>query len=146
MSKLMGMHYRIVYKKGSENKVADALSRRPHPDVGLYAISSCQPIWITTIVDAYQQDAYARGLLQRLALSTIVDNKFTLYQGVIRKQDRIWLPSDTALQEQIVREFHSSPMGGHSCIPVTLRRIKQLFAWKGMAKSVQQYVKACTVC
>jgi hypothetical protein len=31
LSNLIGMQLRIVYKKGSENRVADALSHRPHP-------------------------------------------------------------------------------------------------------------------
>ena len=43
LSKLMGLQYRIVYKKGSENRVADALSRRPHNDSELNAISRSQP-------------------------------------------------------------------------------------------------------
>jgi hypothetical protein len=30
--KLMGYNYRIKYKKGRENKVADSLSRRPHTE------------------------------------------------------------------------------------------------------------------
>jgi hypothetical protein len=146
LSKLMGMQYKIVYKKGSENRVVDALSRRPHLDSEINAISSCQPAWILTIVDAYQQDQHARELLQRLAIATEPDDKFTLHQGVIRKQGRIWLPDNPTLQEQIVKEFHSSPMGGHSGVPVTLRRIKQLFSWKGMAKAIRRFVQTCTVC
>jgi hypothetical protein len=50
------------------------------------------------------------------------------------------------LQQSIIHELHSTPLGGHSGIPVTLRRLKQLFFWKGMAKSVQEYVRNCTVC
>lgn len=45
-----------------------------------------------------------------------------------------------------MQEFHASPIGGHSGIPVTLRRLKQLLAWKGMNKCVQRLVQSCTVC
>jgi transposase InsO family protein len=42
--------------------------------------------------------------------------------------------------------MHDSPMGGHSGFPVTYRRIKQLFAWKGMKTLVKTYVAQCVVC
>jgi hypothetical protein len=37
-------------------------------------------------------------------------------------------------------------MGGHSGILVTLRRLKQVFAWKGMAQSVHDFVSKCFTC
>lgn len=82
----MGMQYRIVYKKGSENRVADALSRRPHPDSEINAISRSQPVWMMQIIDAYQQDASAVVLLQRLAVATEPNDPFTLTDGIIRKR------------------------------------------------------------
>jgi hypothetical protein len=145
-TKLMGLQYRISYKKGVENRVADALSRRPHPEMESFAISSARPAWILAIVDAYQQDATALALLQRLAVHQDSANSFTLRDGIIRKKNRIWLPSECQLQQQIIQEFHASPMSGHSGIPVTLRRLKQVFAWKGMAQSVHDFVSKCFTC
>jgi len=142
----MGMQYRIVYKKGSENRVADALSRRPHPESELYAISRCQPNWILAILDAYQQDVQATSLLQHLSIAPGLNDPFTLRDGIIRKKGSIWLPANCTLQEQLLREFQATPMGGHSGVPVTLRRIKQLFVWKGMAKAVHRFVQSCVVC
>ena len=135
-TKLLGLQYRIVYRKGSENKVADALSRRPHPDMEVSAISCCQPTWILSIIDAYQQDATAQQLLQRLSIAKDPDDLFTLHEGVIRHKGRIWLPANSGLQQQIITEMHATPLGGHSGIPITLRKLKQLFFWQGMAKSV----------
>jgi hypothetical protein len=57
--KLMGLQYRIVYKKGCDNGVADALSRRPHTQAHLLAISSVQPVWLEDIVASYQHDPKA---------------------------------------------------------------------------------------
>lgn len=86
LTKLMGLQYRIIYKKGVENRVADALSRRPHPEMEVNAVSKCQPVWITTLVDAYQQDATAQALLQRLSIAKDPHDQFTLADGIIRKK------------------------------------------------------------
>jgi hypothetical protein len=145
-SKLMGFQYQIVYKKGSENRVADALSRRPHSELQAMAISASQPLWLLTIVDAYQQDPIAQELLQKLSVAPETDNSFSLLNGVIRKNGKIWIPAVASLQQQIITEFHATPLGGHSGIPVTLRRLKQLFAWQGMTATVHKFVQSCLVC
>lgn len=42
-TKLLGLHYNIVYKKGADNRVANALSRRPHLVDTCLAMSSVVP-------------------------------------------------------------------------------------------------------
>jgi hypothetical protein len=42
MTRLMGPHFRIVYKKGLDNIVADALSRVPSENT-LNALTTVQP-------------------------------------------------------------------------------------------------------
>jgi hypothetical protein len=42
----LGLHYKIVYKKGVDNQVADALSRRVHDSQDLQMISSASPQWL----------------------------------------------------------------------------------------------------
>ena len=46
--KLLGYNYRVEYKKGKENKAADALSRAPHAQQ-LLTISSILPAWIEQV-------------------------------------------------------------------------------------------------
>lgn len=50
------------------------------------------------------------------------------------------------LQYKILEAMHSSPAGGHSGIPVTTRRVKQYFAWKGLKKAVHEFVSSCAIC
>jgi hypothetical protein len=45
-SKLVGIQYKVIYKKGSYNRVADALSRRMHASDELCSISPVIPQWI----------------------------------------------------------------------------------------------------
>jgi hypothetical protein len=37
-------------------------------------------------------------------------------------------------------------VGGHSGILVTIRRLKQFFAWQGMNATVHQFISACSIC
>jgi hypothetical protein len=65
MARLMGLQFQIVYKKGVENRVADALSR-----VGammeLVVLSEVQPVWIQEILNSYVTDVEAQELITQL--------------------------------------------------------------------------------
>lgn len=54
LTKLMGLNYKIVYKKGIGNKVADALSRViPATTYEIAAISTLKPVWLQEVQDSY---------------------------------------------------------------------------------------------
>jgi hypothetical protein len=148
-TKLLGLQYKIVYKKGVENKVADALSRVTAVlDVSdaCYALSACQPKWISEIVDSYVGDSFAQDVMAKLMLDSSVVPHFTLSNGILRYKSKIWVGSDLSLQNKLLTACHSSVVGGHSGVPVTYRRIKQLFAWKGLKLAVHKFVTECVTC
>ena len=119
--KLMGLQYRIVYKKGVTNKAAYALSRRPHVHL-LGSISSVQPRWLDTITTGYKQDPKAQALLIELALTNPNQQGFSLHDGVIRHKGRVWLGTHAAAHQAVLLASHSSALGGiQGCCPHTTR-------------------------
>lgn len=42
--------------------------------------------------------------------------------------------------------MHARAIGGHFGVPVTHRRMKQLFAWKGMKAKMHIFVQNCVIC
>jgi hypothetical protein len=144
-TKLLGLRYKIQYRRGAENGVADALSRRQHP-VEVLAISSPVHDWLLELQQWYASDAAAQGLLAQLALQPAGSSLFTLRNGVILFKHRIWLGSNKTLQTRVMLALHSSPIGGHSGAPVTLQKIRQLFYWPSMRADILQFVQACVVC
>ena len=58
----------------------------------------------------------------------------------------IVVPPGSPLIHRLLREFHDTPMGGHSGILRTYKRLSQQFYWPSMRRSVHQYVAACDVC
>jgi hypothetical protein len=68
-TKLLGLQYTIRYRKGPENKVADALSRFPKPDAKCVAMTMATPAWTQAIADSYQGDSTAQEMLTKLAIN-----------------------------------------------------------------------------
>lgn len=145
-TKLAGLLYKVVYKPGTSNMAADALSRHPAPPVHLNAISYSTPEWLSEVVAGYDSDPSSAKLLQELAVSPSSHPPFTLANGVLRYRGRIWIGCNNKLQQQIIQAFHDSPMGGHSGFPVTYAWVRKLFAWKGLKSAVKEFVSACTIC
>ena len=65
---LLGLQYKVVYKKGLENKAADSLSRQPHT-LELSAMSASIPRWLEIIIEGYEQDPQTKKLLAELSIA-----------------------------------------------------------------------------
>jgi len=143
--KLLGLQYKIVYKKGLENKAADALSRQPIGDQVL-AISERTPRWLEIVIEGYQQDPATKELLIELSLTGSNTKGYSLVDGVIHYKGRIWLGKHKEARQAILQALHSSGLGGHSGITATYYKVKALFAWSRMKEDIKNYVIACQVC
>lgn len=146
MTKLMGLQYRIKYKQGVSNRVADALSRAPvTAETEVLSLSVAQPLCLQDLQASYLRNPRAQELLT--ALSVGGDNgHFSLIKGIIRFKNRIWLDHDKQLQELVMNALHASPIGGHSGGLVTYQRIKKLFYWSLMKQQTYKFVASCSVC
>lgn len=146
-TKLLGLQYKICYRKGSSNAAADALSRKfQDSDSEILAISSSVPQWLMEATQGYEKDAQAAKLLSTLAIHSEKHIHYFLDNGIIRYKNRIWVGNNPELQLKLIRELHASPAGGHSGFPVTYRKIKQLFAWPNMKKMIKESVQSCQAC
>lgn len=82
----------------------------------------------------------------KLSVSPSAPSPFSLKDGLIRFKQWIWVGNNTTLQQQLIKAFHSSPLGGYSGIPATIKRLQQFFAWPGLKTHVDQYVRSCPTC
>lgn len=147
LTKLLGLRYKIIYKKGVENGAADALSRFPSDSVlELSAVSSIVPDWIKEVIDGYATDLDACCKVRTLCISADAVPDFSLKDGVLYFKNRMWIGNNAAIQQKILANLHNAPVGGHSGINVTYQRIKQLFAWPHLRTTIVQFVTACSIC
>ena len=137
------LQYKITYKKGQENVVADALSRCNILE--LNTVSRCTPAWLDNVSKGYFEDEQAQKLLAMLAGGTILE-AYSLKQGIIYHKGRIWLGNNEEMQKQIMGALHSSDVGGHSGFPVTYHRVKKLFSWPKMKAHIKKFVASCATC
>lgn len=145
MTKMMGLNFKIIYKQGKDNIVADALSRVAHL-LSIQAVSTVQPHWVQEILNTYAIDPIAQKLLTELAIQNPNAQGYSLDQGLIRKGTLIWIGNNSALQTRLITAFHSSAIGWHSGVNATYHRIKQNFVWKGMKSDIDKYIKQCSIC
>ncbi|KAM0865713.1 hypothetical protein ACQ4PT_043087 [Festuca glaucescens] len=146
-TKLLGLQYRLCYRKGVENRAADALSRRSHePAETAAAISECQPAWLDDVRNSYSTNPHAAQWIEKLRVGPDSKHRFSLQQGILYFRNRIWLGGSETLQKKILQAFHSSTIGGHSGFPVTYQRIRKLFAWPKMKQHIKDFVQTCLVC
>lgn len=102
---MLGLDYQILYKKGSENTAADALSRRPPVADHVLSVSTVQPTWLSEIIDSYQSDDKLVAMLQQLAVQPTSKPPYQLVNGLLRYKGSIWVDLVPALQLKIFSAF-----------------------------------------
>lgn len=105
LTKLLGLQYRIEYRKGSANQAADALSR--HPEATANAISVCVPRWLEEVKTGYAQDQQCSKILADAAVQEPAKGPFRVQDGLIRYKGRVWIGNNPAVQKKVLEELHS---------------------------------------
>lgn len=145
MARLMGLQFKITYKKGKDNVATDALSRVGHL-MALQALSSIQPDWVQEVINSYITDPQAQHLLHQLVVQSPNQHGYSLHKGLIWHQGKVCIGNNSALQTNLIATCHSSAIGGYSGTVATYYRLKRHCNWRGMKQDVDNFVKQCTIC
>ncbi|KAH9314191.1 hypothetical protein KI387_022818, partial [Taxus chinensis] len=147
VSKMLGYDFEIIYKKGKENVVVDALSWKDESITALLcAISILQEDWIDETRSKWRNDPTTQNLIHHLQNDPSMFEKFVLKGDALWYKDRLYLCKNSTLKNRILSKLHSSLVGGHSGFLKTYHRVKQDFFWEGLKGDVQKFVAECMVC
>ena len=145
LCKLLGFDFDIEYKPGSTNRVADSVSRIPS-QATLLSLSVPRVLWLEDLPNEIAMDPKLSLIQQALSQSQPAAPGYSLIQGRFFYKNRLVLPSSSALIPLLLHECHDSPIGGHSGVLKTLKRVVASVYWQGMKMTIQAYVAACSVC
>nr|GEX48691.1 hypothetical protein [Tanacetum cinerariifolium] len=147
LPKLLGYDYEIVYKKGSENVVADALSRMDSSgellQISVSSVSS--GVW-DKVKDSWKNDLDTQNLIKSLEHHSYKGNKYSWTGGILKRNGKVVVGNDLELRKELVQHFHDEAIGGHYGAHVTMKKLGSLFYWKGLKKMVKQMIRDCNVC
>lgn len=139
-TKLIGFRYKIVYKHGSSNAAADALSRHPSLSAQVNVISSASPTWLSEVLAGYSSNPASIRLLEELTVDPQSHPPFSLSSSIICYHSCIWIGDNKPLQLRIMPALHNSALGGHSGFPMTHSHVRKLFAWRGLKSVVRLHL------
>ena len=71
---------------------------------------------------------------------------YALIQNQLMYKGRMVLPKGDPIITTLLKEYHNGPVGGHSRVLKTYKRMRADFYWKGMRAEIEQYLAACTTC
>lgn len=96
LTKLLGLQYKIEYRKGASNLATDALSRQPTATPCV--VSVCVPKWLHEVKAGYKADPQCTKILASTTVGAPLDSLFQVTNGFIRYKGRVWLGTNTEAQ------------------------------------------------
>ena len=132
--------YVIKYKKGKDNVVADALSRR----YTMLTTLDSKVLGFIYIKELYVDDSDFGDIYKHCMEKGSLD-KFYLFDGFLFKVDKVCIPK-CSLRLLLVEESHKGGLMGHFGRDKTYAMLNAHFFWPHMLRDVESYVGRCLEC
>ena len=156
MAKISALKFQVRHIRGTQNIVADALSRMfeaplpeaPIPEVCNLTLTAF-PLAFQELEKLQREDPVLADFIVKLESGDNVPNyswsKGTLYYSAgKRRGQKLVVPA--AAIPMVFAYFHDSPVGGHLGVSKTVTKIRSQFIWKGMDQEIRSRVRACQTC
>jgi hypothetical protein len=116
--------YEIIYKKGKENVVVDALSRKYEEEGSLFSLSFIVVDWLNAVHHEWFQDSKTSSLIQQLQHDSNASPGYTWKNEELHYKGHLYLIKQSNFKSIVLFELHASPTTGHSGFHKTYEWIK----------------------
>jgi hypothetical protein len=127
MTKIFGYDYEIIYKKGKDNVVADALSQKYEDDESLFSLSFIVPYWLQAIHQEWLHDPKSSQLIQQLHSNAPASPGYSWLHDDLQYKGHLYLSKQSKLKSTVLSELHTTPPVGHFGFTKTYDRFKRSF-------------------
>jgi hypothetical protein len=138
--------FEIPYIKGIMNRVADALSRRPH----IFLVIHLQTDIHEMILTIQHDNDWYKEVKEFIRQDTILIPKFEGFtvnnDRLMRYNNWIYVPPNDKLRSLILNEAHRGVYMAHPRVTKMRVDLKPLFFWKRMKADIVKYVVRCLKC
>jgi hypothetical protein len=146
VTKLFGYDYEIIYKKGKDNVVADALSRKYEDKGSLFSLSFIVPDWLQAMRQEWLQYPKSLHLIQQLQNKAPTPPGYSWLQDELRYKGRLYSSKQSKLKSMVLSELDATPTTGHLGFTKTYDWVKRSFFWDGMKHDIRKFFAEFEVC
>ena len=146
LRKLLGYNFRIEYKTSSSNNVVDAFSRQFEDQFSLFSMASPPIADFLSILHEENSSLPKLQLLHKQLLDRQLSPTYSVRDGLLLYHNRYYINPHSSLKDQLLHEFHSTPLAGHERVKCTLVRLSAVVFWLHMCRDVRNFVEACLCC
>ncbi|KAK1602092.1 hypothetical protein QYE76_017135 [Lolium multiflorum] len=133
--------YVIKYKKGKDNVVADALSRKL---TLLLTRLDFHVLGLDEIKEQYASDTFFGPIFAKCSIEKGIDD-FYLHQGFLFKGNKLCVPM-SSLRLLLLQESHGGGLMGHFGREKTYAMLSTHYYWPRMYRDVERLCRRCTTC
>jgi hypothetical protein len=142
VGKLLGFDFGVEYKPGSQNAVADALSRRDTPEGAVLAISAPRFDFLDRLREEQANSPAVVALRDEIQAGSR-GAPWAVTDGWVTYDSRLYVPPASPLLQELMAAVHDD---GHEGVQRTLHRLRRDFHFPDMRRLVQDFVRACSIC
>jgi hypothetical protein len=146
VTKLFGYDYEMIYIKGKDNVVTDALSRKYEDEGSLFYLSFFVPDWLQVVHQEWLHDPKNSHLIQQLHAISPVSPGYSWHNDELRYKGHLYLSKNQILNPWYFLSFMLHPPLGTKGLPKPLTESNVIFLWDGMKHGIHNFVVECDVC
>lgn len=144
--KLLGFNFKVRFKPGATNRVADALSRKNKEDMELGTLLTTNQVEWEELEKEIAASSDLQLIRMKLELQSDDYAGFTIQGNKLLYKGRLVIPKNSVIIPVLLRQYHDFVVGGHAGELKTYLRLAAEWFWVGMRRDVKNHVQQCNIC